>query len=135
MDIEARLDSLKEQRARLQELKASAENLSDLLQIESSLSDVQYQLESYQSQLDWYSRQVECCTVYLSLEEVQTYTPVEEGFGSRIQNALREGWSGFVETVQSAAVFLVGHWPFLVVGAVCGVIFYKVRHPKHKKQK
>ena len=157
MDIEARLDSLKEQRARLQELKASADNLSDLLlkeqrarlqelkasadnlsdllQIESSLSDVQYQLESYQSQLDWYSRQVECCTVYLSLEEVQTYTPVEEGFGSRIQNALREGWSGFVETVQSAAVFLVGHWPFLVVGAVCGVIFYKVRHPKHKKQK
>ena len=135
MDIEARLDSLKEQRARLQELKASAENLSDLLQIESSLSDVQYQLESYQSQLDWYSRQVECCTVYLSLEEVQTYTPVEEGFGSRIQNALREGWSGFVETVQSVAVFLVGHWPFLVVGAVCGVIFYKARHPKHKKQK
>ena len=135
MDIEARLDSLKEQRARLQELKASAENLSDLLQIESSLSDVQYQLESYQSQLDWYSRQVECCTVYLSLEEVQTYTPAEEGFGSRIQNALREGWSGFVETVQSAAVFLVGHWPFIVVGAVCGVIFYKVRHPKHKKQK
>ena len=135
MDIEARLDSLKEQRARLQELKASADNLSDLLQIESSLSDVQYQLESYQSQLDWYSRQVECCTVYLSLEEVQTYTPVEEGFGSRIQNALREGWSGFVETVQSVAVFLVGHWPFLVVGAVCGVIFYKARHPKHKKQK
>ena len=135
MDIEARLDSLKEQRARLQELKASADNLSDLLQIESSLSDVQYQLESYQSQLDWYSRQVECCTVYLSLEEVQTYTPVEEGFGSRIQNALREGWSGFVETVQSAAVFLVGHWPFIVVGAVCGVIFYKARHPKHKKQK
>ena len=58
-----------------------------------------------------------------------------EGFGSRIQNALREGWSGFVETVQSVAVFLVGHWPFIVVGAVCGVIFYKVRHPKHKKQK
>ena len=135
MDIEARLDSLKEQRVRLQELKASADNLSDLLQIESSLSDVQYQLESYQSQLDWYSRQVECCTVYLSLEEVQTYTPVEEGFGSRIQNALREGWSGFVETVQSVAVFLVGHWPFIVVGAVCGVIFYKARHPKHKKQK
>ena len=135
MDIEARLDSLKEQRTRLQELKASADNLSDLLQIESSLSDVQYQLESYQSQLDWYSRQVEGCTVYLSLEEVQTYTPVEEGFGSRIQNALREGWSGFVETVQSAAVFLVGHWPFIVVGAICGVIFYKARHPKHKKQK
>ena len=135
MDVETRLANLEAQRTRLQELQAQADNLSDLLQIETSLTDVQSQIESWQSQLDWYSRQVECCTVYLSLEEVQTYTPVEEGFGSRIQNALREGWSGFVETVQSAAVFLVGHWPFIVVGAVCGVIFYKVRHPKHKKQK
>ena len=135
MDVETRLANLEAQRTRLQELQAQADNLSDLLQIETSLTDVQSQIEIWQSQLDWYSRQVECCTVYLSLEEVQTYTPVEEGFGSRIQNALREGWSGFVETVQSAAVFLVGHWPFLVVGAVCGVIFYKARHPKHKKQK
>ena len=135
MDVETRLENLKNQRTRLQQLQQQADNLSDLLEIESSLTDVQSQIESWQSQLDWYSRQVECCTVYLSLEEVQTYTPVEEGFGSRIQNALREGWSGFVETVQSAAVFLVGHWPFIVVGAVCGVIFYKVRHPKHKKQK
>ena len=135
MDVETRLANLEAQRTRLQELQAQADNLSDLLQIETSLTDVQSQIESWQSQLDWYSRQVECCTVYLSLEEVQTYTPVEEGFGSRIQNALREGWSGFVETVQSAAVFLVGHWPFIVVGAVCGVIFYKARHPKHKKQK
>ena len=135
VDVEARLKALNDQRDRLNALADQAETTADLLEIESQLSDVQYQLESYQSQLDWYSRQVECCTVYLSLEEVQTYTPVEEGFGSRIQNALREGWSGFVETVQSAAVFLVGHWPFLVVGAACGVIFYKVRHPKHKKQK
>ena len=135
IDVQARLSALEAQRERLNALADQAETTADLLEIESQLSDVQYQLESYQSQLDWYSRQVECCTVYLSLEEVQTYTPVEEGFGSRIQNALREGWSGFVETVQSAAVFLVGHWPFLVVGAVCGVIFYKARHPKHKKQK
>ena len=58
LDIEARLDNLTAQRTRLQELQASADALSDLLQIESSLSDVQYQIESYQSQLNWYANQV-----------------------------------------------------------------------------
>ena len=134
MDIEARLDSLKEQRARLQELKASAENLSDLLQIESSLSDVQYQLESYQSQLDWYSDQVECCTVYLSLEEVQTYTPVDESFASRLRNALLDGWANFTGGVQDLAVIIVGCWPAIVVGAIGGVVFYRVRHPRKKRK-
>ena len=134
MDVEARLDSLKEQRDRLQELKASADNLSDLLQIEASLSDVQYQLESYQSQLDWYSRQVECCTVYLSLEEVQTYTPADESFGAQLLTALRSGWSGFVSAVQAAAVAVVGAWPFVLLLAACGVVYGIVRR-RAKKQK
>ena len=133
MDIEARLDSLKEQRARLQELKASADNLSDLLQIESSLSDVQYQIESWQSQLDWYSNQVSCCTVYITLNEVETLTPTSTSFGAKLLAALRNGWTGFVSGAQAVAVFLVGAWPAILIGAVCGVIYYRVRHPRKKK--
>ena len=60
----------------LQELQAQADTLADLLEIESSLSDVQYQIESWQSQLDWYSNQFSCCTVYITLNEVETLTPV-----------------------------------------------------------
>ena len=134
VDLEARLANLKAQRTRLQELQASADNLSDLLEIESSLSDVQYQLESYQSQLDWYSDQVECCTVYISLDEVQTYTPVDESFASRLQNALLDGWANFTSGVQDLAVLLVGCWPAIVVGAIGGVVFYRVRHPRKKRK-
>ena len=134
VDLEARLANLKAQRTRLQELQASADNLSDLLEIESSLSDVQYQLESYQSQLDWYSDQVECCTVYISLDEVQTYTPVDESFASRLQNALRDGWANFTSGVQDLAVIIVGCWPAIVVGAIGGVVFYRVRHPRKKRK-
>ena len=65
MDIEARLSNLTAQRTRLQELQASAENLADLLEIESSLSDVQYQIESWQSQLDWYSQQVSLSLIHI----------------------------------------------------------------------
>ena len=134
LDLEARLDNLTAQRTRLQELQQSAENLSDLLEIESSLSDVQYQLESYQSQLDWYSDQVECCTVYISLDEVQTYTPVDESFASRLQNALLDGWANFTSGVQDLAVIIVGCWPAIVVGAIGGVVFYRVRHPRKKRK-
>ena len=134
VDLEARLANLKAQRTRLQELQASADNLSDLLEIESSLSDMQYQLESYQSQLDWYSDQVECCTVYISLDEVQTYTPVDESFASRLQNALLDGWANFTGGVQDLAVIIVGCWPAIVVGAIGGVVFYRVRHPRKKRK-
>lgn len=133
MDTEARLASLTAQRTRLQELQAQADTLADLLEIESSLSDVQYQIESWQSQLDWYSNQVSCCTVYITLNEVETLTPTSTSFGAKLLAALRNGWTCFVSGAQAVAVFLVGAWPAILIGAVCGVIYYRVRHPRKKK--
>lgn len=132
MDIEARLDSLTAQRTRLQELQASADNLTDLLQIESSLSDVQYQIESYQSQLNWYSQQVSYCTVNITLDEVETLT-TGTSFAARLADAAKNGWSNFTAGAQAAVVFLMGAWPAIVIGAACGVVFYKVRHPRKKR--
>ena len=132
MDIEARLDSLTAQRTRLQELQASADNLTDLLQIESSLSDVQYQIESYQSQLNWYSQQVSYCTVNITLDEVETLT-TGTSFAARLADAAKNGWSNFTAGAQAVVVFLMGAWPAIVIGAACGVVFYKVRHPRKKR--
>ena len=133
LDIEARLDNLTAQRARLQELQASADALSDLLQIESSLSDVQYQIESYQSQLNWYANQVQYCTVNITLNEVETLTSTGSSFGARLTDAFRNGWSNFTAGVQTVLVFLIGAWPAIGIGIVCGVVFYKVRHPRKKQ--
>ena len=133
LDIEARLANLTAQRTRLQELQAEADTLSDLLEIESSLSDVQYQIESWQSQLDWYSRQVECCTIYVTLDEVETLTPTDTSFAARLAGALQNGWANFVSGAQSAVVVLIGYWPAILIGAVCGVVIYRVRHPRRKK--
>ena len=133
MDVSARLSNLQAQRTRLQQLQAKAETLSDLLQIEDSLTEVQSQIESWQSQLDWYSNQVSCCTVYITLNEVETLTPTSTSFGAKLLAALRNGWTGFVSGAQAVAVFLVGAWPAILIGAVCGVIYYRVRHPRKKK--
>ena len=132
MDIEARLDNLTAQRTRLQELQASADNLTDLLQIESSLSDVQYQIESYQSQLNWYSQQVSYCTVNITLNEVETLT-TGTSFAARLADAAKNGWSNFTAGAQAVVVFLMGAWPAIVIGAACGVVFYQVRHPRKKR--
>ena len=132
MDIEARLDNLTAQRTRLQELQASADNLTDLLQIESSLSDVQYQIESYQSQLNWYSQQVSYCTVNITLDEVETLT-TGTSFAARLADAAKNGWSNFTAGAQAVVVFLMGAWPAIVIGAACGVVFYQVRHPRKKR--
>ena len=133
LDLEARLDNLTAQRTRLQELQQSAENLSDLLEIESSLSDVQYQIESYQSQLNWYSQQVEYYTINITLNEVENLTSTDSSFGSKLSNALHSGWTNFVSGLQAVAIFLVGAWPAILIGAVCGVIFYFAKHPRKPK--
>ena len=127
LDVETRLENLKAQRTRLQQLQQQADNLSDLLEIESSLTDVQSQIESWQSQMDWYSDQVEQCTVYVSLSEVSTYSPPSEGFGSRIASAFADGWQNFVDGVQQLAVTLAGAWPVVViaVAVAAGVVVWK----------
>ena len=132
MDVSARLSNLQAQRARLQQLQAQAETLSDLLQIEDSLTEVQSQIESWQSQLDWYSDQVQQCTVYIDLNEVQTYTPADESFFSRIGIAFTSGWGNFVSGLQQLVVALASVWPLAVLAcaAVALALAWRKKHPK-----
>ena len=132
MDVETRLANLEAQRTRLQELQAQADNLSDLLQIETSLTDVQSQIESWQSQLDWYSNQVQQCTVYVNLNEVQNYTPTDESFLGSVGAAFAQGWSNFVNGLQQLAVWLAGAWPVVLVIAAAAASF-AVWRKKRKK--
>ena len=132
MDVETRLANLEAQRTRLQELQAQADNLSDLLQIETSLTDVQSQIESWQSQLDWYSNQVQQCTVYVNLSEVQNYTPTDESFLGSVGAAFAQGWSNFVNGLQQLAVWLAGAWPvvLVVVAAAAGFAVWRKKRKK-----
>ena len=132
MDVETRLANLEAQRTRLQELQAQADNLSDLLQIETSLTDVQSQIESWQSQLDWYSNQVQQCTVYVNLSEVQNYTPTDESFLGSVGAAFAQGWSNFVNGLQQLAVWLAGAWPVVLVVAAAAAGFAVWRRKRKK---
>lgn len=115
VDVEARLESLETQRARLEELLAQAENLTDLLEIENQLSNVEYQIASYQAQLRVMENQVSYCTVEVYLDEVDSLTILEPTFGERIGEAFTNSWADFGDFCQDFAVGFVYWLPGLLV--------------------
>lgn len=118
---ENRIKALETEEKRLLELLAEAENMSDLLEIEARLTDVRYELESYSSQMRVYDNQVDYATIYLSLSEVQEYTPVEEPtFVERIRNTFSDALEGLGNGIVDLTVFLIGNSPYLLVYGILG---------------
>ena len=120
----SRVTALETEEARLLELLAKAETMEDLLEIEARLTDVRYELENYASQLRLYDNQVDYATIYLYIEEVQEYTPVEEpGFLERIKTTFADALEGLGDGIVNITVFLVGNSPYLLtIGAVAFVV-------------
>ena len=128
----SRVTALETEEARLLELLAQAETMEDLLTIEARLTDVRYELENYTSQLRLYDNQIDYATIYLYIEEVQEYTPVEEpGFFERIRNTFSDALEGLGDGIVNITVFLVGNSPYILVFcAMAFVIFKLAKGPK-----
>ena len=133
----SRVTALETEEARLLELLAQAETMEDLLTIEARLTDVRYELENYTSQLRLYDNQIDYATIYLYIEEVQEYTPVEEpGFFERIRNTFSDALEGLGDGIVNITVFLVGNSPYILVFcAMAFVIFKLAKGPKIRFRK
>lgn len=115
----SRVEALETEEARLLELLAKAETMADLLEIESRLTEVRYELENHASQLRLYDNQIDYATIYLFIEEVKEYTPVEEPtFLERITDGFSKNLKGLGESIVDLIVWLITTSPYLVV---CGV--------------
>lgn len=139
VDTEGRVKALQTEEARLLELLAAAQNMSDLLEIEARLADVRYELESYTSRLRTLDNQIDYATVYLFIEEVQEYTPVEEPtFLERIRKGFSDSLSGIAEGAVDFTVWILANSPYLVVYGVLGAVVFllvkKVRPLKKQKK-
>lgn len=135
---ESRVKALETEEARLLELLAQAQDMSDLLAIESRLTDVRYELESVASQLRLYDNQIDYATVYLDIQEVREFTPVEE---PTVWQRIRDGFVGSLKGLGSGIVNLLV-WvlacsPYLVViGLVtAGVVLLVKRSRRHRRAK
>lgn len=131
---ESRLKALETEETRLLELLAQAETMSDLLEIEARLSEVRYELENYASQKRLYDNQIDYATIYLSIEEVQEYTPVEEPtLWERISKGFKDNLKGVGDDLLDVLVWLIVSLPYLVVFAV--VIFLVVLLAKRVRRR
>ena len=132
---ESRLKALETEEARLLELLAQAENMSDLLEIEARLSEVRSELENYASQKRLYDNQIDYATVYLAIEEVQEYTPVEEPtLWERISKGFRDNLEGVGDDLLDVLVWFIVSLPYLVVFAVViTIIVLVVKRIRHRR--
>ena len=136
VDTESRLKALEVEQERLMILMEQAETMSDLLEIEERLTQVCYELENVASQLRTYDNLVDYATVYLRIEEVTQFTPVEEeGVGERMGNGFVNSLKSIGNFLLNLLVFLVANLPFLIIlaGIVVLSIFlvrrYRRNHP------
>ncbi len=116
VSTESRMKALQTEEARLLEFMEQAETMADLLEIEARLTDVRYELERVTSQLRLYDNQIDYATIYLSIEEVQEYTPVEEPtFLERISEGFSKSLKGLWEGIVDFTVWIITSSPYLVV--------------------
>lgn len=122
----SRVTALETEEARLLELLSQAETMEDLLTIEARLTDVRYELENHASQLRLYDNQVDYATVYLYINEVQEYTPVEEPtFFERIKTTFSDALEGLGDGIVNVTVFLIGNSPYLLTLGIAALVIIK----------
>lgn len=135
---ESRVKALQTEEARLLELMEQAETMADLLEIESRLTDVRYELENRASQLRLYDNQVDYATIYLSIDEVQEYTPVEEPtVWERINGGFVSSVKGVGNGLLDLLVWVLAKSPYLVIlgGVTVGVVVLVKKRKVRKAEK
>ena len=135
---ESRIAALETEETRLLELLAMAEDMDDLLLIESKLADIRTELSQVKSTLKLYDNQVSYGTVYLSVDEVKEYTPVEEtdGFFVRIGKGFVKSLKGVWNTILAIVEFLIISLPyFAFVGLILFLIILPFKLRKKRKNK
>lgn len=135
---ESRVAALEAEEKRLLELMDKAETMSDLLEVEERLTEVRSDLESTASQLRVLANKVSYATVYLSLEQVEVYTEVEEPtVWERITGGFSENLKNIGEGLVDFMVWAITYSPQLIFWAaviIVAVTFFR-RSAKKQREK
>ncbi len=126
-DVQSRLTAYKTQEARLLEMMEKAQTVEDTITIEEKLTELQYKIDSLQSSLNNWDRQVNYSTISLSVQEVGEYTEqqaVTISYGQRLLNAFTDSLKGAGHFFKNLLVFLVSALPTLVILAA---LFFALR--------
>ena len=140
-DAEARLATLKTKHERLLALLDKAELMEDIITLESALADVQYQIDKYSTTLRRYDSLIDYSTFTIHMNEVieiKEEPGAQESFGTKLLASLKDGFSDFVDAMESFAYWFASNVITLVILAVIIVAVVKVilwrRKKRHSKR-
>ncbi len=137
-DVQARLTAYTAQETRLLELMEKAETVEDIIRLEDRLTEVRYQIDSLRSSLKNWDRQVSYSSVYLSIAEVQEYSPepqVQPSYSERLGSALRDGLRGTGNFFKNLLLWLVEALPVLVLLLVLILIPVLILRKRRKNRR
>lgn len=109
IDVSARLDNLKRQETRLQEILNMTVTVEEVLTVEKELERVRGEIESLTGRLNYLDDRVEFSTITIRVTEPR---PITRSWG--IRDALSESVNGFISMV-NALIILVGYALPLVI--------------------
>ncbi len=131
-DTQARLTAYETQEARLLEMMEKAETVSDVITIEEKLTELRYQIESLQSSLTNWDRQVNYSSLYVTVDEVGEYTPQpQQSYLQELWQALTGAFKNLGSFFKDFLVFLVSAIPTIIVLVALFFIF----RPIYRKMK
>ncbi len=138
-DNEARIALLETRYAKLEEHLRAAERMEDIITLEKEMSEILSELDTLKGERRHLDHQVEYSTLTIEIREVVRSAGVatsKEGVGSRMGEAFNGTLRAIGVFFESAAVFLVGASPLLLMLAVIAVIVLLcVRAGKKRKAK
>lgn len=126
-DLESRKKSLTIEQDRIWELLEKADTLEAVITLEERLSEIRYELESMESKLRLYDNQVTYSTVYLNIDEVVAFTPVEpETIGQQIKREFLENAKSVGDALTDLIVSLITTSPVWVPLLIIVLIFVRI---------
>jgi len=146
-DLENRLETLRTKEERLQELLKQAKNVSEIIEIESALTDVEYQINSYQTDLNHYDSLIDYSTINFEIQQVVRVTggvDQGEGFFEKLGRSFATGWHNFVDGLGDFANWIVYNiFTLIIIAAILFVVirfqllrkFFGLFRRKDKKDK
>ncbi len=139
IDVEARLESLNRQEARLLALLDETGELSDLILIQDQLAQVQYEIESYLGQQRALQGLISYSTISIDITEVKQLSevPEEDTYLSRLVTTFQDSLYFTVEFFQDLSLMLIWMmpvWILLIVVLIIVIIIVRINRKKRKNR-
>lgn len=134
IDIEAKIDALKAERARITALMQEAKNVNEVIEVSKRLTEIQKELDSLESRLNYLKNATDYATVTVYLRQKAGHEKDNVPFGEQIKEAWVVMGKTFVKVCQFFTLALIYMLPYIVLLVVVVlVIIYISKRRKNKK--